>query len=56
MAKQSQLEKAIASLNDQIKTLELARAHLLEQVKKAPARKRPRVVPKDEDAGKDSAA
>jgi len=43
MPKQTQLEKAIAQIDEQIKVLQLARAHLVaQQAKPKPAR--PRVV------------
>lgn len=46
MAKQSQIEKAIAALDADIAVLQAAKARLLQQYTKAQVR-RPRVVPKD---------
>ena len=51
MARQTQLERAIAQFDSEILVLQLAKARLMNQQAKAPARK-PRVVSRvDEKAG-----
>ena len=44
MAKASKLDKAIASIDEQIKVLQLARQHLVAQQTEQPKLRRPRVV------------
>ena len=51
MPKQTQCERAIAQLDSEIAVLQAAKARLVQQQAKAPARK-PRVMPRvDEKAG-----
>lgn len=49
MSKQTMIEKAIKSLDDEIVILELAKARLVAQQKAKPVVRRPRVVAKVED-------